>query len=549
MAPLGSLKPVQAAGAGLGRTVHTRAPLCPRVVPAVRGGGGMLVASAVSSSSVEASAAAEAAGMYIVRAVVTGKLSTEDAARRIGAMATPDVDGAAGAPPSLASALASASGPRVVRGAGASVYHVVEEIAALLPYQHTVLCTRVEPDVAAAVAVHWPDAEYSYRSRVLRVRSGVCDTKAQRLPGTVAIISGSNADAGVAEECKLVAEHVGCYAFQVRDLGVASMDRILANLESVRAADVVIAVAGIDGALPAVLAGLVDAPVIAVPTSAGGGGATMHGVGPMLSALGSVTPVAVVNIDDGFGAAIVASRVLRQAAKLFDQRSAAAVAAAAAPSPSHALEAAAAEHARAAATAAAAADAADAGLSNFAMFATASSPSHQSDDQDGHANGQGTSGAGALAGGANGHGAGDAAEAVVMMGPRCPWPNPKHTPSRVMAMAETARPAGGGVVSASFLNAKPAVGGIGVEPRRGGVLRVLFTVASDAVADTVVRSRRNLRDVDPSAAVFDVLSDREEAQHRALWPAFLAAKAAGKRAQFHRARLVVDGERVPAPAC
>ncbi|KAG1665673.1 hypothetical protein FOA52_005463 [Chlamydomonas sp. UWO 241] len=111
------------------------------------------------------------------------------------------------------------------------------------------------------------------------------------------------------------------------------------------------------------------------------------------------------------------------------------------------------------------------------------------------------------------------------------------------------RPAGGGVVSASFLNAKPAVGGIGVEPRRGGVLHVLFTVASDAVADTVVRSRRNLRDVDPSAAVFDVLSDREEAQHRALWPAFLAAKAAGKRAQFHRARLVVDGERVPAPAC
>ncbi|KAG1669392.1 hypothetical protein FOA52_004043 [Chlamydomonas sp. UWO 241] len=102
------------------------------------------------------------------------------------------------------------------------------------------------------------------------------------------------------------------------------------------------------------------------------------------------------------------------------------------------------------------------------------------------------------------------------------------------------RPAGGGVVSASFLNAKPAVGGIGVEPRRGGVLRVLFTVASDAMADTVVRSRRNLRDVDPSAAVFDVLSDREEAQHQALWPAFLAAKVAGKRAQFHRARLVVD---------
>ncbi|KAG1680588.1 hypothetical protein FOA52_015036 [Chlamydomonas sp. UWO 241] len=104
-------------------------------------------------------------------------------------------------------------------------------------------------------------------------------------------------------------------------------------------------------------------------------------------------------------------------------------------------------------------------------------------------------------------------------------------------------PADGGVVSASLLNAKPAVGGIGVEPRGGGVLRVLFTVASDAVADTVVRWRHELRRCVDSTAVFDVLSDREEAQHQALWPAFLAAKVAGKRAQFHRARLVVDGER------
>ncbi|KAG1660687.1 hypothetical protein FOA52_015898 [Chlamydomonas sp. UWO 241] len=104
-------------------------------------------------------------------------------------------------------------------------------------------------------------------------------------------------------------------------------------------------------------------------------------------------------------------------------------------------------------------------------------------------------------------------------------------------------PADGGVVSASLLNAKPAVGGIGVEPRGGGVLRVLFTVASDAVADTVLRWRHELRRCVDSTAVFDVLSDREEAQHQALWPAFLAAKVAGKRAQFHRARLVVDGER------
>ncbi|KAG1670354.1 hypothetical protein FOA52_000114 [Chlamydomonas sp. UWO 241] len=110
-------------------------------------------------------------------------------------------------------------------------------------------------------------------------------------------------------------------------------------------------------------------------------------------------------------------------------------------------------------------------------------------------------------------------------------------------------PVGGGVVSASFLNAKHAVGGIGVEPRRGDMLRVLFAVESDAVADAVVRNRCCLCGLGPSVAVFDVLSDHEEARHQALWPAFLAAKAAGKRVVFHRARLVVDGARVAAPAC
>ncbi|KAG1675576.1 hypothetical protein FOA52_014164 [Chlamydomonas sp. UWO 241] len=104
-----------------------------------------------------------------------------------------------------------------------------------------------------------------------------------------------------------------------------------------------------------------------------------------------------------------------------------------------------------------------------------------------------------------------------------------------------AEPAGGSVVSASLLNAKPAVGGIGVEPQRGDVLRVLFTVTSDAVADTVVRHRCRLRNFGSiSINIFDVLSDTEEAQRRALWPAFVAAKAAGKRAQFHRARLMID---------
>ncbi|KAG1656705.1 hypothetical protein FOA52_006489 [Chlamydomonas sp. UWO 241] len=108
-------------------------------------------------------------------------------------------------------------------------------------------------------------------------------------------------------------------------------------------------------------------------------------------------------------------------------------------------------------------------------------------------------------------------------------------------------PAGGSVVSASFLNAKPASGGIGVVPRRGDVLRVLFTVTSDAVAGTVLRYRCSLRccaNISTKTNIFDVLTDTEEAQRQALWTAFVAAKAAGKRAQFHHARLMIDGERL-----
>ncbi|KAG1664032.1 hypothetical protein FOA52_010451 [Chlamydomonas sp. UWO 241] len=96
---------------------------------------------------------------------------------------------------------------------------------------------------------------------------------------------------------------------------------------------------------------------------------------------------------------------------------------------------------------------------------------------------------------------------------------------------------------------EPAVGGIGAVPHRGGVLRVLFTVTSDVAADTVVCYRHRLCSGGRMSNIFDALSDREEARHQALWPAFVAAKAAGKRAQFHRARLVIDGERVAAPAC
>lgn len=113
---------------------------------------------------------------------------------------------------------------------------------------------------------------------------------------------------------------MGCYVFKVTDVGVAGLHRVLSNLSALRAADVVIVVAGMDGALPSVVAGLVQAPVIAVPTSVGYG-AAFSGLAPLLSTLNSCSPgISVVNIDNGFGAAMMAARMLQMAARLHNKR-------------------------------------------------------------------------------------------------------------------------------------------------------------------------------------------------------------------------------------
>ena len=135
------------------------------------------------------------------------------------------------------------------------------------------------------------------------------------LSGNVAVCTGGTADIPVAEEAAKTIEFFGGTVFRFYDVGVAGLHRLLGNIEEIRKANIVIAVAGMEGALGSVIAGLTDAPVIAIPTSVGYG-AGFEGIAPLLSMLNSCAEgISVVNIDNGFGAGVLACRILRMKGK------------------------------------------------------------------------------------------------------------------------------------------------------------------------------------------------------------------------------------------
>eukprot|EP00850_Spirogloea_muscicola_P023773 SM000387S14690 [mRNA] locus=s387:35540:37772:- [translate_table: standard] len=207
---------------------------------------------------------------------------------------------------------------QVVWGPGKTAEQVARIMAGMAANgQEAVLATRITPSIAAEVQERLPAAAYNEASRTLVLRSGdAYEASVGTLPGSVAILSAGTSDFAVAEEARVTAQVMGCAVWQLTDVGVAGLHRLLSELPVIRTADVVIVVAGMDGALPSVVAGLVDAPVIAVPTSIGYG-AAFGGIAPLLAALNSCAPgVAVVNIDNGFGGAMLAARLLRSAAKL-----------------------------------------------------------------------------------------------------------------------------------------------------------------------------------------------------------------------------------------
>jgi len=194
-----------------------------------------------------------------------------------------------------------------VFGAGKTPEQLTDIFSAFAEKRLPVLATRVTKEQADTVAATGLNVRYDSVGRLL-----VLPGKTGRLPGRVAVLTGGTADIPVAEECAGTVEFFGGRVDRFFDVGVAGLHRLLGVIDDVRKADVVIAVAGMEGALPSVVSGLVSAPVVAVPTSVGYG-AGAGGVAAALAMLNSCAEgVSVVNIDNGFGAAVVACRMLRR---------------------------------------------------------------------------------------------------------------------------------------------------------------------------------------------------------------------------------------------
>ena len=192
--------------------------------------------------------------------------------------------------------------PEVVFGLGKTPQQIALIAKSLIAQSDRLLVTRASPEAYELVRAHTPDARYHERAGAL-----VVDRRppGELLPG-VLMVSAGTADLPVVEEAAVTAELLGSKVEQVHDVGVAGVHRLLDRLPLLQRARVIIVVAGMEGALPSLVGGLVSAPVIAVPTSIGYG-ASFGGLAALLAMLNSCAPgVAVVNIDNGFGAGYLA---------------------------------------------------------------------------------------------------------------------------------------------------------------------------------------------------------------------------------------------------
>jgi NCAIR mutase (PurE)-related protein len=180
-------------------------------------------------------------------------------------------------------------------------------------WQHhdRVLATRVSTQMAAAIQPRLPDAGYDANSRLLTLARAQLSPPTEDAPYAM-VVSGGTSDLPVAEEAAQTAEFLGSRVERAYDVGVAGIHRLLDERERLFGADVIISVAGMEGALTSVVGGLVACPVVGVPTSVGYG-ANFDGLAPLLAMLNSCAPgVAVVNIDNGFGAGLYAHLILRR---------------------------------------------------------------------------------------------------------------------------------------------------------------------------------------------------------------------------------------------
>lgn len=197
--------------------------------------------------------------------------------------------------------------PEVIFGKGKTVEQTVGIAARLLDRAANLLITRTTRETHEALRAMCPEAEYFPLSGALRVWRD----RSIRGKGKLLVVSAGTTDLPVAEEAVVTAEIMGNEVVQVHDVGVAGIHRLLGNYEKLAEARVIVVCAGMEGALPSVVGGMVSCPVIAVPTSVGYG-ASFHGLAALLGMLNScASNVSVVNIDNGFGGGYVASLINR----------------------------------------------------------------------------------------------------------------------------------------------------------------------------------------------------------------------------------------------
>lgn len=201
--------------------------------------------------------------------------------------------------------------PEVVFCQNKTTDQIVGIMSQLWEHHDRVLGTRLGPQAAEEVLAKMPQAHYDPVSRLISLCRGDAPSPGPEEPYCM-VVTGGTSDIPVAEEASQTLEFFGCRVLRAYDIGVAGMHRLLDQQGNLAKADVIISVAGMEGALTSVVGGLVSCPVVGVPTSVGYG-ANFHGISALLAMLNSCAPgIAVVNIDNGFGAAVYAHSILRR---------------------------------------------------------------------------------------------------------------------------------------------------------------------------------------------------------------------------------------------
>lgn len=198
--------------------------------------------------------------------------------------------------------------PEVIFGPGKTPEHMVNISQALIDAGQNVFATRVTEEQLALLRETFPDLTYHADAKAVTI-----DRHPRREPeGLVAVVCAGTSDLPVAAEAELAAARMGARVERICDVGVAGLHRLMGHLDLLRSARAIVVVAGMEGALPSVVAGLVQRPIVAVPTSVGYG-TGMNGVAALLTMLNSCVPgITVVNIDNGFGAGVAAGMINRR---------------------------------------------------------------------------------------------------------------------------------------------------------------------------------------------------------------------------------------------